>query len=587
MQQKFLQQAHADLPVYLTDVYRDFQKTGTRPFHLRLTLYDGTARSFPLQLPPADCTEEAAFLAEYIHAFLYNLLSSLGARAVDLYFDPTDQALQALVATLPEVFQLHTPRLQRTGYGKCLNVNDRILTALLPDAEGFSFRTHPLCDEPEAQSLPVCTGASVLSRLPARATHAMLLGIDVGGTDIKLCASVNGDLCVFKEFDWFPAAFTQADQLTEPIVFLTRLLRAAASLAACGKQERIVQEALDKHADRAGMEAALAQMEAAAGQELRSFDAIGLSFPDVVIDNRIVGGETYKTRGMRNNPALDYETEFAKVGRLRELLAAYTGSENRVLLTNDGPMAAFTEAVEQAAAGADTSRGFFAHTLGTELGTGWVRADGSIPQIPLEVYNFIIDLGSYRQRQFDADDARSVLNFNTNLPGTLQKYPCQSGVFRLAAKYLPQQEPDLWAEAMARGLFRWQGEKLLVPTEPQDMRKPCLEFFMEKAAAGSPACQEIFRQIGEHMAVTWEQTELLLHPGVQSRTLFGRLVKNEVCFRLLCEGAHRREPQLVQHAANDALANTALMQQLAAHPIYTVAQFAQAVGAIYYACLSL
>ena len=75
-----------------------------------------------------------------------------------------------------------------------MNVNDRILTALLPDAEGFSFRTHPLCDEPEAQSLPVCTGASVLSRLPARATHAMLLGIDVGGTDIKLCASVNGDL---------------------------------------------------------------------------------------------------------------------------------------------------------------------------------------------------------------------------------------------------------------------------------------------------------------------------------------------------------------------------------------------------------
>lgn len=88
MQQKFLQQAHADLPVYLTDVYRDFQKTGTRPFHLRLTLYDGTARSFPLQLPPADCTEEAAFLAEYIHAFLYNLLSSLGARAVDLYLIP-------------------------------------------------------------------------------------------------------------------------------------------------------------------------------------------------------------------------------------------------------------------------------------------------------------------------------------------------------------------------------------------------------------------------------------------------------------------------------------------------------------------
>jgi len=169
MQQDFLQLAHADLPVYLTDVYRDFQKTGTRPFHLRLTLYDGTVRSFPLQLPPAERAEEAAFLAEYVHAFVYNLLSSLGARAVELYFDPADQALQALAAALPEVFQLHTPRLQRTGYGKCLNVNDRVLAALLPEEAGFSFRTYPLCEEPEPQTVPACIGASVLSHLPARA----------------------------------------------------------------------------------------------------------------------------------------------------------------------------------------------------------------------------------------------------------------------------------------------------------------------------------------------------------------------------------------------------------------------------------
>ena len=70
-----------------------------------------------------------------------------------------------------------------------------------------------------------------------------------------------------------------------------------------------------------------------------------------------------------------------------------------------------------------------AHTLGTELGTGWVRPDGSIPEIPLEVYNFIVDLGSAPQQAYEADDARSVNNFNTGLPGTLQKYACQSGVF--------------------------------------------------------------------------------------------------------------------------------------------------------------
>ena len=63
-------------------------------------------------------------------------------------------------------------------------------------------------------------------------------------------------------------------------------------------------------------------MEQAAGEALRGFDGIGLCFPDVVIRNRIVGGETYKTRGMRENTALDYEAQFRKItdlcGRLRE-----------------------------------------------------------------------------------------------------------------------------------------------------------------------------------------------------------------------------------------------------------------------------
>jgi hypothetical protein len=39
----------------------------------------------------------------------------------------------------------------------------------------------------------------------------------------------------------------------------------------------------------------------------------------------------------------------------------------------------------------------FAHTLGTELGTGWIDETGAIPQIPLEVYNCVIDLGNRRR----------------------------------------------------------------------------------------------------------------------------------------------------------------------------------------------
>ena len=62
-------------------------------------------------------------------------------------------------------------------------------------------------------------------------------------------------------------------------------------------------------------------------------------------------------------------------------------------------------------------------------------------------------------------------------------------------------------------------------------------------------------------------------------------MKHPACFDLICQGAARREPGLRLAAADESLANTPLMKQLAARPDCTVAQFAQAVGAIYYSCL--
>ena len=119
------------------------------------------------------------------------------------------------------------------------------------------------------------------------------------------------------------------------------------------------------------------------------------------------------------------------------------------------------------------------------------------------------------------------------------------------------------------------------------MRKACLEYLTEQAAAGQSACQELFRQVGEYLAVTWRETEHILRPEARDRTLFGRLVKHPACFQLLCQGAARREPDLRLTAADGGLANTGLMKQLDALPGCTVAQFAQAVGAVYYGCLGL
>lgn len=582
----FLNQAQADQPVYITDVRKAFQTEGTRPFHIHVTLYDDTVRCFPLCLPVVSNRDEAEFVRSYIHATLYNILSSLGALRIDLYLDPADADAVDMAQNLDAVFQTQLPKTQRSGYGKCLNVNERTIFALTQGKDKFAFRILNIADEPQiAAQTDTVAAEPVFSKLPAMTQNRMVLGMDIGGTDIKLAVSIDGKLAICKEFDWFPASFATAEQLIDPILLLTRLLRAAGTLWAKGG--KLDEVSLSKTASLEEMERGAAAMEQAAGQ-LRNFDAIGLCFPDVVIRNQIVGGETYKTRGMRENTALDYEAQFAKITNLCDLLKAYVTPDGAVMNTNDGPMAAFTAAVEQAAAGADVSRGFFAHTLGTELGTGWVRPDGSIPEIPLEVYNFIIDLGSFPQKQYDANDVRSINNFNTLLPGTLQKYTCQSGVFRLAVRNLPQQDAAVYEQAFAKGLFLRQGDKLVVPTEPKDMRKPCLEFFMAMAAdPAHEACAEIFRQIGEYLAVTWSETEYILHPETADRTLFGRLVKNPVCFRLMCQGAARREPALRQYAADGSLANTELMRQLDSHPDYTVAQFAQAIGAIFYGCLGL
>ena len=585
---KFIEAARSDRPVYVSDVRDAFQREGARPFHFHATLYDDSVRRFALKVPHCDSGEESAFVASFLNAMLYNALSSLGAKRIDVYIDLKDALLAAWAKGLDETFQVNTPLAGRGGYGRCLNVNQRTLAALCGPEARFVFRLFDIADEPEVcETHPADGRAPVFAALPERAKHGMLMGMDIGGTDVKLAAALHGRLVAFKEYDWNPAACALAEQLIAPLRLLTRLMRAAVCMEASGLGDQVPAQVFDKAAVDGEMAAAVSEMEALLGDRLRGFDGIGLSFPDVVIRNRIIGGETHKTYGMRMNGAVDYEEQFAKITDLCDVLKAYATPEGVVMNTNDGNMAAFTTAVEQAVAGADLSDGFFAHTLGTELGTGWILPDGSIPEIPLEVYNFIIDLGSFDQRRFPASDARSINNVNTGLPGTLQKCASQSGVFRLAAKVLPEADPEAYQGALDRGLFVKEGARLIVPTVPKDMRKPCLEYFMREAERRDSKCADIFREIGEYLAVTWRETEYLLRPACRKRTLFGRLVKTQTCFGLMCEGARRIVPDIEQTVADEGLANTDLMRQLAAHPVYTVAQFAQAVGAMYYACVGL
>ena len=559
-----LKRARHDEPVYITDVRKAFQAEGKRPFHIRVTLYDDSEKAYRLLLPDTSGEEEEEFIRNYLHAVIYNLLSVTGASHMAVYTDPADLFLTGLAEKLPETFQAASPLSGRTGYGKCLNVNERVLRTLKGEEARFSFSVHSIAEEntsrdpnpdpeeeadldhagpsdekePEALTLPEAK-PSLLAELPGRAAGKTLLGLDIGGTDIKLVVSEDESLIFAREYDWDPASFRQSSQMLEAI---TSLISDTGLL----------------------------------------YDGIGISFPDVVIEDRIVGGETAKTKGIRENPSADYEAEFDRISGLCSCLAGFLKEGGQVRCANDGTIAAFTSAVEQ-------GRGnLICHSLGTDLGTGWVGEDGSSPMMPLELYNLVIDLGSAEQGRYPGSDVRSTRNLNSALAGSLQRYASQTGAFRLAVKILETKAPEAYQELFSKGFLRENADgRLEVPTCPEDLRKPFLEYLCSRTGPEEPdgpgnPYNEIFRQIGQALAVSWEETEFMLDPPARDRTLFGRLVKHPSAFEALCEGAHERVPELVLTAADESIANTVLMKQLAAHPVYTVAQFGQAVGAVYW-----
>lgn len=593
---EFVAAAQRGDPVYLSHVRRTF--AGLDPASsVALTCtfvgLDGAERAYALRLPRLAPLPgpERTFVTEYFLASVYNLVSTVGGAALQVSAEGDPPEAAELAAAVSRSFGVELPRRDRPGYGRALNVAERMNEAVGASAGRFRCTAvrhrpaPPLAAQayPRGGILDVCRDA--VTGLEGRT----LCGIDVGGTDIKLALAVRGTVTRFVEYDWFPASFTTIDQLIRPVVLLVRLLRLeairnldAAAAAALGDA---LEPALAGDSDVERIAAAVERGERCCPDHPFRFDAIGLCFPDVVVRDKIVGGEVYKTRGIRENPALDYEREFRRLSHLDVDLRAFVRPGGVVGIANDGPMAAFTAAVETAAVTpASVERGVFAHTLGTELGTGWVTETGAIPDIPLEVYNCIIDLGSYPERRYDPDDVRSINNFNTRLPGTLQKYTSQSGVFRLAAKYLPQASPGLFRELFTRGFLAEDGSALRVPTHPQDMRKPLLEFLMAIPVRGAePAVDRIFRELGEFLAVAWLETEFVLAPRARERILFGRLVKHRPCFALMAEGARRIAPALELRVADDELASTPFMVALRERPGYTVAQFAQAIGAVHYA----
>jgi len=508
---------------------------------------------------------------------------------MQLRVDPDDEHIVSLCAELDSFFQVALPRNERKGFGACLNIADRV-----NDAMGFpAFRFDVINKKDGCSGV---TGGNDDLRKDSVASNAIssfekavdlakdqtLCGVDIGGTDIKAVGTINGRIAAYKEYDWNPAEATKIDQVIDPILLIVRVIRAALTLPDSERGNELRDALLDAEATDDEMYSTLEAVESEFGASIL-LDGIGMGFPDVVIRNKIVGGETLKTRGVRLNSP-DYEAEFGRLSALDEVLMAQCKPGGVVNMTNDGFLAAYTAAVEIAHSeyAENVADGVFAHTLGTELGTGWIDENGDIPQIALEIYTCVIDMGKYPSREFDVLDLRSTRNFNTGIAGTMQKYTCQYGAYRLALDYFTKSSPDRYTELLEKGFIEEKNGDVYVTTSPKDMRKALLAHIMELADNGQPQAEEVFREIGRCLAAIWRESEFLARPRVKRRVLCGRFVKIPGCLSLMREGA-RESLDITLDAGDEDLAFTHLMKQLQEEKRYTVAQFGQAVGGVYFA----
>ena len=141
---ELIKRAEAGEPVYINKVYDYFQSlpdSESRTLHCVLTLLeDETQRYFPISIPAeAKSDSETRFVNEYVWAELYNVLSSLGGKRMDIYVKPGDAGLSEFAENLNSVFDVDKKKQERRGYGRCINVVDRMLDTLSPRDRRFPF----------------------------------------------------------------------------------------------------------------------------------------------------------------------------------------------------------------------------------------------------------------------------------------------------------------------------------------------------------------------------------------------------------------------------------------------------------------
>ncbi len=511
-------------------------------------------RKLCFEMPKGETLQgERELYRRYLLAMMNNLLVSFGGAGLELYFDETDQELKSLAEEAVAEFQADSPRNDRKSYGVYLNYINRMNVFLGLGRFAFQLKdlsAWPKLDPEKEYRIYVPQKEEeelkLLKRTATELEGRCICSLDVGGNSIKGAVVKDGRALVLKEYQWYPTGCRTAQEMNDPMLLMVRFLSACTGLMERNGNLAAAEAAFAKNVPYGQLLAETEALERSGICTKGRFDAIVIGFPDIVVHNKIAGGESFKHQGMKNNPDTDYEVEFFKTSDLDELAAPYAKEGAPVVVLNDGNAASYITSVEQTFAPESfiDENGMFCCTIGTEMGTGFISRGGTIQHIPLEGFQHVIDLGNEEYRKYPPADLRSVNSTNTGIPGVVQKYISQMGLFRMALTALWESKDPLFEKLQEMGLIAYDAgaDTLYSVLEPEDRRGTLTRFLVSQLSEGCPAVEEAFRMMGKAMGILIDQDRLIFPEITTRRLLSGGIIADDRAFALMREGLRAYNP---------------------------------------------
>lgn len=534
---------------------------------------NGCGRYSSWVLPCDTIIEENYPLWEsYLLAILNNIIVTYGGEKLTLFYNLSSKPVKKLFDNVVAEFQLDNCKNNRTGFGVYINYINRMNPYL--ELNKFSILSKDISywqppkdseiiylygDEKKHQSIKSLKEAALSLE------GKVFCSLDVGGNSIKGAVIQDGEICVLKEHRWYPSSCKTSKEMLTPILCMIRVLRQFTHMLNLRNKDELVRELAKTKLSDDELERQAKVLEHTCPTKML-FDAIVIGFPDIVVKNKIAGGETFKQIGIKKQYGDNYDEEFTKISDLDILAGEYVKKDGSVTILNDGNAASFLTSVEQAFSleEANIEKAMFVNTIGTEMGTGLVTKEGTVQHYPLEGYQKIIDLGNLQYKCYPANDIRSLCSLSTGLCGTVQKYITQLGLFRMAIMKLYQEDREEYNHLIDEGYIVYNKEKdyLYVNTDPIDRRGDLTRYLIGLLQHDHPVLIEVFKEMGRAMGILIDQG-LIISPEVSTtRLLSGGIVASDSAFEALVYGLKEYNENYDLIRLDEANMQSPLMQKM-------------------------